>query len=383
MAHLLNPLTYLREKQEGIRHHSPTGLEATLECPRRRYLQKKFKKKITSPSLAKGTHMHRKIEELRLHHLRNQMGKNPRYKSAEAFANVTAGDWHRQAIKEGKIKGNKILWEYENQGYVMKKEIKDICLRIYPALMKEQEKNPPTIFKYLTKSGEIKFRTGFEFELIYKGRGFLGEIDEVRKEEDKIIIRDYKTGKWGFVEKKLNYAFQPTEYEFIVCLELLRNESLRRVIGVTEDQVSEWIKNPEEMSNNVIFEYFMLDLPTQWDNEKKEYVVVERSPIIRVERAEFHYKELCQNIDIVNAMLSDMQDQRFYPPFRGNHCERCFYQDECNDMTEKADVHTRQLLLAQYVGSTQREYIQVNSPASGAIQTTFDFVKSLKKSKKR
>jgi hypothetical protein len=385
MARFLNPLTHLREKQEGFRYHSPTGLETIIQCPRRRYLDKKVKKKVTSPSLAKGTHMHNRIEELRLHPYRKQLGKNQRYSSAKTFANVVGGDWHRQAINEGEMQGKKILWEYENQKYVLKNEIKEMCLRIYPILMKEQEENPPVVFKFYTKKGNIRFRTGYEFELIYKGRGLRGEIDEIRKEKDKIIVRDYKTGKWQFIEGKLDYAYQPTVYDLITCLECLNNEKFRNSLDITEEQAKNWIKNPEKMSEHIIFEYFMLDLPTEWNREKKEWETVEKDPIIRVKRSEFQYKELCQNIDYINIILSNLQDQRFYPALRGRHCNWCFYDgEECIEETNNANIEIRQKTFPEYLNSKNREYIIQNADKESPeiTQTKFEFMKKVKKSRK-
>ncbi len=373
-----------------IMYYSPTGLESILECPRRRYLNKKFRKKLTWPDLAKGTHMHRKIEELRLHHLRKSMGKNNRYNSAEAFANVIANDWQQGPIKEGKIRGDVILWDEDDksQPYRIKEEIRKIGLRIYPILIKEQEKNPPFIFTNLTKKGNINYNTSYEFEFTYKSRGFTGEIDEIRKEDDKIVIRDYKTGKWKFVEDKQEYAFQPTEYLFAVCLLSKKDETFRKILGITEEQVNSWIKEPELLSDNIIFEYFMTDLPTEWDKEKKEFVVVEENPnpIIRVERNIRHYRELCLGINAANAWQSDMKDRNYITPIKGTHCKRCFYQQECDEMTIDTDVHIRQSILSDYIGVIRRPKNYINPDSLPikleTIQSQFDFMKEVKRARK-
>ncbi len=383
MARPINPLLIGRPEIEGMIYYSPTGLEAVLECPRRRYFQKHERKKLTWPDFAKGTHLHRKIEELRLHHLR----KRARYKSAEAFANVIANDWQRNVIKEGKIRGDKIVWKDEKQPYIIKAEIKEIGLRAYPLLMKEAETNPPIIFSNLTKKGNIVYRTAYEFEFIYKGRGFSGEIDEIRKENDKIIIRDYKTGKWKFIEDKQGYAFQPTEYEFAVCYLCNTDETFRKILGVTKEEAESWIKEPESMSDNIIFEYYMLDLPREWDDKIKEYVIINKNsgPVIKVERENFHYKELCLNIDGANAMLSDMSDKNYYTPIRGYHCNRCFYQKECENMTKKTDVHLRQITLQEYISKinqTKNYIIPDSIPLKQEIkQAEFDFVRGTKNKK--
>ena len=384
MARFLNPSEIGRPEQEGLRHWSPTGLEGVIECARRRRLRQKFKKKLTWSDFAKGTHIHRKIEELRLNHLREKS----RYNSAEAYANVVANDWQRGPIKEGKIRGDKIIWADEKQPYIMKNEIQEICKRIYPILMEEQIKNPPIIFTDLTKKGEIKYKTSYDFQLVYKGRGFSGEIDEMRKEGGKIIIRDYKTGKWKYIEEKLNYAFQPTEYKFVACLLCIKDENFRKALEITKEQAETLVESPECISENIIFEYFMLDKPKEWDKEKKEFVEVKKDPIIRIERTDFHYKELCQNIDIANTMLSDMQDQAFYPAFRGYHCKRCFYQEECDDMTRNADVNIRQSLLPtylQYMNERPKKFNQTNVTYEklGMSQAEFNFMKEVKKSNKK
>ncbi len=373
-------------KRDDLIHYSPTGLESELECPRRRFLHKKFKKKLTWPDLAKGTHMHRKIEELRLHHLRKYMGKNPRYLSAKAFANVIANDWHQGPIKKGEIKGDKIMWEDEKQPYRIKEEIKEIGLRIYPTLMEEHEKNPPIIFTHQTKSGNIVYHASYEFGFSYRSRGFTGEIDEIRKEEDKIIIRDYKTGRWKFIEDKQEYAFQPTEYVFAVSFLLQGDEIFRKYLGITKEQVESMIKEPELIGENLIFEYFMTDLPTEWDKEKKKYIIVEKNPIIKVKRENFHYKELCLNINAANGLQTDMSDRNYIVPFRGNHCKRCFYQEECDEMTRNTEVHLRRSLILDYIGRNKnpRKYITPDSlPIKQEIkQMQFDFMKEIKRQRK-
>lgn len=377
----------LSKKPElSIRKWSPTGLDSFLECPKRRFLHKKLNKKLTWPDFAKGTHMHRKIEELRTNHLRPLLEKNSRYNSAEAYANVVANDWRQGAIKECKIRGDKILWENENQPYIIKNELKEICLRIYPILMEEAEKTQAIIFKNITKKGNISFRTAYEFEFVYKGRGFSGEIDEIRKENDKIIIRDYKTGKWRYIEDRLNYAFQPTQYEFTACALLIgedkTSEEFREALGITEEQAKSWIKKPDEMSENILFEYFMLDLPQVWDKEKKEWTTLyDKNPIIRVERKNSHYKELSQNIDIANIIQSEIEDRAYYPPFRGHHCKRCFYQKECDEMTENTALQ-QQSLLYDFINTKQRKQIKISPLEEELSQTQFDFMKEVKKTRK-
>ncbi len=387
MAHSLNPLNICRPKTEGKRYYAPTSLEGIIQCPRRRHLQKLYNKKLTWPDFAKGTHLHIKLEELRTHPFRNLKGKRKRYSSAETFANVIANDWQRSAIKEGKIRGDKILWEYENQPYVMKNEIKEIALRVYPILMEEAE--TVIIFSYKTQQGNLSIRNAYDFEFVYKGRGFTGEIDEIRKEGDKIIIRDYKSGRWQFIENKKEYALQPTEYTFAVCYEALTNEQFRNALSISLEQAQEWIKNPEKMSDHVIFEYFMLDKCTEWNKEKKEYVIVEKNPAIRPSRKEFHYKELCLEINSAEASLNDMQDKNYYPARRGKHCDRCFYQKECDKMTENTDVHTYQATFDEYFISKRKNFIPLDQLKNLAPnkkeykEAEFGFMKQVKKEERK
>ena len=374
-------------REDELIYYSPTGLEGLLQCPRRKILHKKFKKRFTWPDLAKGTHLHRKIEEFRLHHLRKSIGKNNRYNSAEAFANVIANDWARGPIKNGEIRGDVILWDKDDiaQPYKIKQEIKEIGLRIYPVLMKEQEENPPIIFTHLTKERNIKYNTSYEFKFSYKGRGFTGEIDEIRKEGDKFVIRDYKSGKWKFIEDKLNYAYQATEYLIAFSFLALRDEVFRKTLGITKEEAESVIKDPELNSHNLIFEYFMLDLPTKWDKEKREFIVIEKNPIIRVERENLHYRELCLGMNSASAWQLDMNDRNYSTPIKGNHCNRCFYQQECDEMTRDTDVHLRQALLIDFIGVNRKPKNYINSDSLPIISETkqaeFEFMKEIKRTK--
>lgn len=375
-----------RFKSAEITCYSPTGLEMLIECPRRRFLQKKVKKKLTWPELAKGTHLHRKIEQLRLHHLRKEMGKNPRYKTAEAFGNVIANDWSRGPVKEGKIRGDVILWNKEDKGqpYRMKEEIREIGNRIYPILTEEE--NKPFIFTKISKKGNVSYHTAYEFEFTYRGRGFKGEIDEIRKEGENFVLRDYKSGKWRYIENELEYAIQPTEYILAFSFLALRDENFRKTIGITEEEAEFKIKDPELNSKYVGFEYFMLDIPKEWDNEKKEFVVVDKKPVIRINRENRHYKELCLKINAANAWNSDMQDRNYYYPLKGTHCKRCFYEEECNKMTNSTEVHLLQCLLSDYIGVNKRpkNYVVVELlPLKPEVQQVqFDFMNEIKKQRK-
>lgn len=139
------------------------------------------------------------------------------------------------------------------------------------------------------------------------------------------------------------------------------------------------------MSKNVIFEYFMLDLPTEWDKEKREYVVVEKNQIIRVERENLHYKELCLGIDAANALLSDMDDRNYYTPIKGDHCKRCFYRQECDEMTRRTEVHTTQVLLSDMIKIEKpKNYIIPDSIPiiRETKQTEFDFMRGIKNKRK-
>lgn len=342
------------KREPFVRHWSPTVLEEFFRCPRFWYLKSKLKLKVTTPQMAKGTFLHNIIEQLRLNHLR----KRPRYKSAEAFGNVAANQWHgyeKDGEKYGIIKTgedsreNKILWEDDKQPYRMKEEIRQRCASLYDILMSEEQ---PILFPKAKTNPNIlenkKFKTSFRYRYTLNGRGFSGEIDEIRPQK---VLRDYKTGIWKFVEQKTETALQPTFYLLTFCALCNEVPQFRNLVGVTEKEAKHWAGNPEYISETASFEYFMIDKYNEWDKEKKEWIEIKRDPILKTTRSDFNYKELCQKIDTANSLIGEFEDQGFYPAMR----EQCFdckrfkeLEEACIRMTEKADIERRQIKLNDF-----------------------------------
>ena len=360
-----------------IQYWSATSLEDFFRCPRGWFLERNKRKKITTPPLAKGTHCHSKGEELRLHHLRTKA----RYKSAESFGNVIANDWQRGPMKEGKIRGNKILWEYETQPYVIKEEIRSLGKKHYPILMGEE---PPILFQKSNINNETpihkRFTIAHRFKYIFQGRALSGEIDEIRPNHK---VRDYKTGKWGFIEKKLEFSLQPTYYLLTFCILCNKDETFREMMGVKKEEAEHWAGNPDFISERIKFEYYMLDPCTEWDKEKKEWIVVEKSPIIEDSRSNFGYKNLCQRIDTATEMLTYMRDQNTYPAFPET-CIKCsLYKEECNKMTENLDINRRQMTLWDYINASPKTKLKSNLRDEKVSQAKFDFMNQLEKTLSR
>lgn len=376
MVHILDPLKINRPPNPSLRYWSPTSLEDFLRCPRGWYLSRTLRKKITLPALAKGTHTHSKLEELRLHKLRERA----RYKSAESYGNVIANDWTRGPIKTNSIRGDTILWESEQQKWIIREQIRKNGKRHHPILTEEE---PPFLIAKKGKKQEVpphkRYTTTHRFKFIWKGHGFSGEIDELRPNK---TVRDYKTGRSSYIKKALDTALQPTYYLLRVCNICNVSEEFREKFGVTEKEAKHWAGNPEFIGEKVKFEYYLVDPITKWDKEKKEFLEQDCSPIIKTSRSDSDYKELCQLIDTANIMLSHMQDQGTYPSFRKT-CMNCsLYKEECERMTDRYEDQ-RQLSLLENITDTPRFHPETHCKSDyEETQIEFEFMENLKKSAK-
>lgn len=380
------------------REWSASSMKDFYNCPRGWYLEKIITEKSITPALAKGIHVHRGIENLRLHHLR----KRARYKSAEAFGNVLANDWGRNVVKEGEIDGRKIIWEFDEQPYIIKEEIRKIGHKHYPILMEE---GPPILIP-IYKNGEKpiqldmlaimenkpqpapkkhrEYKTAYFFEFRFKGRGLRGEIDEFRP---NFLVRDYKTGIWKFIEKKLEYDLQPTIYLLAISNLLLTNEELRSSLNITEAETKELEKDPNYIKEKVKFEYYMLDPYKEWDKKQQKMVEIERNPRLPTPRSNFQVKNLVQRIDYADYALAGMNDVGFYPAFEET-CQKCPYyknfKHECQKMTERSDIERKQLLLYDLLKNPPQSLPDrplIEEAADSQNQAKSEFITRLESSK--
>ncbi len=229
-----------RQKQTrlDIQYWSPTSLDDFFRCPRGWFLERSERKHITTPALAKGIFCHSKIEELKLNNLR----KRTRYKSAEAFGNVIKNDWLRFPGKTNKIRGDAIIWESDEQKYIIGSEINKIGLKHYPFLTEEPAAIlfQKSVLIYEAKEHE-RYTISKRFKYIFKGRAFSGEIDEIRPNHR---VRDYKTGIWKFIEKNLEFSFQPTYYLLTFCILCNKEDEFREMMGIKRKEAKYWAGNP-------------------------------------------------------------------------------------------------------------------------------------------
>ena len=382
-----------RISKDGIMYWSPTKLSLFLECARRDFFNWAQNKNFTTVPLAVGTHIHKKSSELILNPLRDKS----RYNSAKSYANVIANDWQRGAIKEGKIRGDIILWDWEVQKwrererkkgsteeeinrinentikYSAKARIKEIALRTYPIITEER----PILFDSNTKLGKS---VSHNFKFALRGRGFKGEIDEILPGR---VIRDFKTGLWGGIESMLEYNPQPTFYTLAFIYLSAVDPKFRKINEVADEEAKYWLDelNAGRFPRNhgVIFEYFMLEKKKEFRNG--ELIELNIDPKIRITRTEFQYKELCEKIDEANHRFSMMELTNSYPASRGWHCKSCFYQEECNKMTKGLENMQMPLFATNVYSFTPGANYQ-GQEVQKHVQETFSFLEKKVKTKK-
>lgn len=165
-------------------------------------------KTLTTPQFVKGFLFHKSIENFW-----KNLGDNPqevlktknkkdgkKYSNAREFADYLSGKWTSLIIGSEHV-NRKIIWDYPEQPYHMKRSILEIGFYLFP---------------YLIERGEPLY-SEISFKFILGHRKFKGKIDEIRKKDGKIVVTDFKTGRPWMGDVKLNHDIQMTMYNVGIC----------------------------------------------------------------------------------------------------------------------------------------------------------------------
>ncbi|MBI2110773.1 PD-(D/E)XK nuclease family protein [Candidatus Woesearchaeota archaeon] len=275
-------------------------LETILTCGRQFYYTYIERPEISIPSeIAKGQFLHKKLEQF-------FKDGSPKYKSKESWSNAAGAQW-TQIIKKGSISGRRIAWKDEKEPWILKSNIKNLCLSLYDRLVAE---GPPL----------LQPEHEFTFEL--SERRFTGRIDEIRAGK---LIRDYKTGKARISQFEADHSYQLTFYALAFCTLCYADDKFREKAGVSKRTASQWGGNPIFISDDVMLELDMIDTGQR----------------IRTTRDNTDYSELCSIIDEAEEKKGRMKEKDLYLPERGSHCKFCLYQKQCEKDTAENVIETR------------------------------------------
>ena len=351
-----------RGRKDTVYAWSPSALETILLCPRKWHFEKS--RKVISVALAVGSFIHRKIEQLRL---------NPKFKSAQSWANHCRAVWYHFHANRDKlpntINGQTIEWKTREDPHLAAGKIVSMTKRHFDRLMSEE---PPVIFDCMTKTGKRYRTVEYPFRFVIddgiKKRALSGIIDEVRP---GMVIRDYKSGYRSYVVRKIQYVFQPTYYNFGYCTLCHLDPSFRERVGVLDNLAASWGGNPHIISEDVVFHFFTLQntrrIKEIRDGREVEVEIVEE-PVVPITKNDFNFFELCQVIDYAEYLRLLMLEHKSYPAWRGIHCEYCLSKAQCEKMTSNLPITPIQL----YFFSPRQE---VKLLTQTTKQLVFDFFK--------
>ena len=197
----------------------------------------------------------------------NKLGR--KYKSAEKFAAYAKGKWlsHVIGVERSAEKGKEpIDWRTEDEKWKMASQIYNLAIPLFYKLI---EWGPPIY-------PELKFKCELELiGLTNTGLGLKGRLDEVRKEDDLILVRDYKTGR-SMRRRDIEHGTQSVIYPVGLMLRALESQEVAEKLSLSEREIRHLLLNLNELYQRVQFEYvllerkgFYLDSETEDVNEEK------------------------------------------------------------------------------------------------------------------
>ncbi len=258
----------------------------------------------TSPAMAFGGFLHHKQEHFFKEDLnfRPRTGierfyapsDQPRNKSPEAFANACGGQW-KMLVRHDLEKAHKIVWSHEKEPYeVYLPALKNLAMRMYEKNITE---GPPLFAELWFETIPLKHKDHAHY--------FRGGIDDVRKKNGTLLIRDYKTGWDVLPQYELYYDdSQFTLYGLALIHLLATNPRIALRCGLDPDETKDWNGREADM------------LPS---------LMMERSEIRRdvdrgATRTKRHAEELFETIDGLEMQI----ERHLFPASREERrCKRC------------------------------------------------------------
>jgi len=273
-------------------------------------------KELRLPAFKKGSLLHSVIE-----HFWEKLGTEEevaktkgkkggkKYSNAEEFAKHVRGKWFQLVI--GSEKSNKpIDWEFENQKFVIGNSMTGICVPLFDELVKEGR----------------PLYSEVPFEFVLGNRKFIGKIDEIRIREEKLILRDYKSGSPWIGDMKLNHDPQMTFYNVGICSKAYVDENFAKSIGLLEERAS-FMGHPIFISDKIHPEFFMVEAPYRRKKAIEEGNKNLPEIIHKTSRRDEHFYELIKMID---GAEKNMRNGIVYPE-RGRKCDYCSMKKPCED----------------------------------------------------
>jgi len=289
---------------------SATRIDVANYCRMRYYLVYiKGEQRLNLSAYEKGSLLHNLIEKFWIE--KNGI-KVPRYASAEEFTKKAQGKWVGR-FKGAEKTGRKIEWRVEDEKWMIKNVLPDICIPLYNYLVSE---GPPLYT-------ELPFR--FSFLQGNSRKIFRGKIDEVRTRDGEVIIRDYKSGNPWIGDMKVEHDPQMTIYNVGLCALCYASLDFARTLGL-EEEAKKFMGHPVYISDKIHPEFFMIEAFRYVEHKIPPQVIHKTS------RKDEHFLEL---IRMINGTINAVQKGNIYPE-RGRKCDSCDVKYACAKRVELA-----------------------------------------------
>ncbi len=230
--------------------------------------------------------------------------KDKKYFDAESFVKYAEGKWKNIIVADQKS-SKKISWSYEEEKWTILTKIRPIC---YP------------LFNFLFEREKPLF-VEFPFDFIVGGRRIKERIDEIRFENNKIVVIDTKSGYPRVGEMKLKHDPQLTVYAAGICAKLREDVNFAQRFDL-EGRVEEFMSGAKYISPNIDVGFFMLEA-LGVSSEKTKIIP---SPLVFSKREDNHFLEVLKMIDGVKQRCVDGD---VYPE-RGKKCDICDLNHHCD-----------------------------------------------------
>ena len=298
---------------------SASAINEANYCDTKYWLKRVMKEKpLRLSAYAKGTLLHGMIKNF---WIMNEKGeKVPRYSSAEEFAKKADGKWMQTVMASEKSPDpkRKIEWRHEDEKWVIRARLPKICIPLYERLISEC---PP-----LYQEKEFNFVAEFKLDEKRRVRRFNGFIDEIRMENEQVVIRDYKTGYKYMEDMKLKHDPQMTLYNVGLCSLCLDSEEFAKTLGIGEERKT-FMGNPHFINDKFIHEFFLIEALAKDKDKKHDLEVTGRGT-----RTEAHFCEVLRMIIGIEQMMA----KGLVVPDRGMKCGHCDMRVSCEKLLSSA-----------------------------------------------
>jgi hypothetical protein len=245
------------------------------------------------------------------------LSSKKKYSNKQEFVEYAKGQWLYRVLAEERAERD-IEWRFDNEKWVIyNKYVPEICAPLFGKLL--QQGKP--------------LETEFSFDFVLEGRRFHGFIDEIRREDREVIVRDYKTEYPYLKEESMKLRGNPqlTLYCLAVCAVAWKDEKFAQKLGLEQER-DKFMGNQILISERVKPELYMIDSLRRKDEEYPPKLIYKTTRIDK----DFH--ELLMFVKDVEEQIKDFQlrDKRTIPPpERGKKCDFCDMKKACMKRLEE------------------------------------------------